>query len=141
MAKQRIPYFLNSGSTGVTLSAGTAGALTKIVALQVQPGAKLILDRDTTLMLKDRGATETAAQSKATVYLYSPDRRSPYMLAETSYNQLKYNQDTRIQFHPVRGSVEYALQPFAFLEVWVNSDQAIATASTDFYLEAKQEPL
>lgn len=135
------PIFLNAGSAGVTLSAGTASSLTKIIEYQVQPGANIILDRDTVLMIKDNGATESANKSKATIYLVSANKQQTTILAESSYNQLKYNQDTRIQFHPVRGVTQYRMPPFSFLQVFINSDQTVATASTDFYLEAKQEAL
>ncbi len=135
----RTPHFVNSGSPGVTLAAGVASASTKIISYQIQPGNKIVLDRDTVLMIKDRGATETANQSKTQVKLVSANQKKVVVLADTSYQQLQYNKDTRIQFHPVRGGVEYTLQPFSYMEIWVNSDQTIATASTDFYLEAKEE--
>lgn len=132
-------FVINQGSAGVTLSAGVASSLTKVVDFQVQPGASIILDRDSILMLKDNGSTETANRSKIEVRLVSANQKKTETPFETTYNQLKYNQDSRIQYRPVKGPERYILQPFARLQVWINSDQTVATASTDFYLEAKQE--
>lgn len=137
----RTPHFVNEGSPGITQTAGVAAALTKILAYQVQPGSRVVLDRDTVIMLKDRGATETADKSKAEIKLVNPNQKNVVVLAQTSYRQLKFNQDTAIQFHPVRGNLEYQMQPYSYLEIWLNSDQTVATANLDFILEAKEEPL
>lgn len=132
---------VTSTSAGVTRAAGTASSSTKIISYQIQPGSNIILDRDSVLMLKDRGTTETANQSNVLVKLVSATQKKVGVLADTSYNELKYNQDTRIQFHPISGEERIRLRPFSYLEVWANSDQTIATATLDFYLTAKEEAL
>ncbi len=133
-----LSHSVNHASAGVTLGAGTASSMSKIVDYQVQPGHRVLLDRDAVLMLKDNGVTETASRSKIEVRVVSANQKRTETRYEGTYGQVKFNQDTRIQLHPFKTG-KFVLSPFARFQVWANSDQTIQTASTDFYLEAKEE--
>ena len=135
----RTPHFINDTSPGVTISAGVAAALTKVVAYQVQPGSDVLLSASSVVMLKDRGATETADKSKVEIRVVKANQKGMAVLAQSVYLMLKRNQDTRIQFHPIQGTAVYRLRPFDYLEVHVNSDQTLAAASLDFALQAEEE--
>lgn len=135
------PHSIRNGSPGVTLYAGTSAVATQVVAYQVQPGHKIVLDKDAVLMIKDRGTTETANQSIVTIQAVDPAKKRPSIIGDFAYGDLKFNQDTRIQFHPVSPGVRYILQPFTYLQVWLTSDQTIASTTFDFWLRAKEEAI
>ena len=131
------------------MSSGTASSLTKVVEFQVQPGAALVIDKDSTLMLKDNGATETAGASKVTIQMVSANKLTTKILAESTYTRLKVQNDVSLQFHPINtdknyenGGRGYRIMPFGLLQVYISSDQTVyGSASLDFYLEAKAEPV
>ena len=130
-----IDFSANKGTTGVTMSAGTANTETKIVSFQIQPGMKLIL-QNAALEIKDDGATETADSSYVKVQLRAPNNKKLEILEETLYGQTKFNQDGRLKN---RVSFGYKISPFNLLEVLITGSQALATATTRFSLLAQAE--
>ena len=139
---QIVPFTANRSSTGVTQAVGVANTLTKIITLQVQPGMNLLLDRNTVLMLKDNGVTESSGSSVAQIVLVNARTSKTDVRAEPTYSQLKFNQDANLQYRPFRSlapNQAIKMTPFSLLQVYLKSDQTAQIASLDFYLEAKAE--
>ncbi len=135
-------HMVTQNTAGVTMSAGVASALTKVAEYQIQPGHKVIIDRDAVIMLFDRTATVIPDQAAVQVVLVDARKKSTFIVEDTFYRNVKANADTRIQHHPIRGSHRYILQPFSFFQVWINSTAAaIGATSLDFVLEAKEQPI
>ncbi len=131
-----IPFSITKGSPGVTLSAGTANNETKVVEFQVQPGMNLILEENSTLELKDDGATESADSSYVKVQIVAPDNNKTVVLQRTTYGQTKFNPDINL-----KNKLNYPLRvgPFNLVQVFITSSQSLATATTRFMLNAKAE--
>ncbi len=120
------------GSTGITQAAGTASSLTKILTYQVPPHSTVRLGPNTVIQLKDRGATETADVSRVQIWAQNFRGSKRALIAEESYLMAKLNQDKALQWHPFKAPV--TLTEYAQLEIWINSDQTVATATTEFIL-------
>jgi hypothetical protein len=130
---------INKSSTGVTGANGTANTLTKVFTYLVPQNRTLKLDEDTTIAIKDRGATESAGGSLLELRYTPSDGFGNKVLAQTTYDYAKFDRTALVQWKPFK-SKGVVLGPSTNLEIWLKSDQTFygaVAASTDFYLEAK----
>ncbi|MBI4332190.1 MAG: hypothetical protein HY673_13005 [Chloroflexi bacterium] len=131
-------FVIHEGSTGVTLSAGTANSDTKVWEYQVPDGMVLKIDKDSTLEVKDNGATESANSSRVKLQFLTPNQRRTEVIAECTYNDVKQNQDQNLKYHlGEAGQDPWLVPPRSLVQLLIKSSQALATTTTTVVLSAK----
>lgn len=124
---------INQASAGVTAAAAVLSTSTKVFEIQVQPaGYLLMFDPDAVLMIKDNGSTESADKSPVIVQIQPSDKQGTIVIEETSYGAVKFNQDTRIQHHPVmpgKPQLRYYARPFDLIQIYMTSNTSLITSS------------
>lgn len=131
-----IPFSINKGSPGLTLSAGTSNVESKVVEYEVKPGMNLVFLPDDTIELKDNGATETADSSYVLVQVQAPNKYAVKVLQQTIYGQVKFNADRNLK-NKIGSSLR--VPPFNLLQISITGSQALATATTAVLIQAHAE--